>query len=183
MKKIRKWLQTIRQDILNGRYLDHYLTWLAVMVTIVIFLVDFLDIEENHPGITSSAILIVLSLVSFSIMQDRRQKDGQPAFISSNDEKTSDCICEYIENNKVRHARLIQYSGIYATRVIKRLLEKGATVELLLQHPDAVSKSPGFKNIQLSKMTTFYQQYETDFLNNKNLRFKYYKEPRPLSGE
>jgi hypothetical protein len=112
-----------------------------------------------------------------SLINSFRHKSQLSVNISSDNNANVDYLCDYIAKNKISEARLIQYSGDMVRRVVEKLLEKGARVELLLQHP---SKAPN--QYQIEKMASFHHRVKHDFRNNQNLVIRYYKEPASLKG-
>jgi hypothetical protein len=95
--------------------------------------------------------------------------------IYADNDEYNDYLCKYIASHDVKKAQLIQYSGDYVRRVVTKLLEKGADVELLLQHP-----SKSLNEYQLRKLVLFEQRSTIDFKNDNKLAVRYYDEPASL---
>ncbi len=68
-----RYFKLILQDIRSGRNIDIYAT---IFVVILVALVDILNISSQE--FISSAILLVLALVSSSLLQDRRILQAVP---------------------------------------------------------------------------------------------------------
>lgn len=81
-------------------------------------------------------------------------------------------IANFISNNQIKEAKMIQYSGHMVQGSISRLLKKNINVRLLLQHP-----SMAINHFQIIKMKNFYNWLTTDCDNKNFLEIKYYKEP------
>jgi len=161
------------------RNIDLYLTiFVGLAVAVLNFLadVDNPDVSKVVSKAVPSMTLAILSLLAFSLLQDRH-KSQLSVTISSDNNANVDYLCDYTAKNKISEARLIQYSGDMIRRVVEKLLEKGARVELLLQHP---SKAPN--QYQIEKMASFQHRVKHDFRNNQNLVIRYYKEPASLKG-
>ncbi len=165
-------LRSIWEDIRVARNIELYFSMFLAFVVVV------LDIFSDLPFLSqavSSATLTILAVVAYSLLQDRH-KSSVPVLISSNNNANVDYLCNYITTNNISRARLIQYSGDMIKQVIGKLLERGATVELLLQHP-----SKALNQVQIEKMATFQHWVEND-LNSRNLVIRYYKEPAAVRG-
>lgn len=142
-----RYFKLILQDIRSGRNIDIYAT---IFVVILVALVDILNISSQE--FISSAILLVLALVSSSLLQDRRSNQP-PVTICSNNETNMNYLFQYIATHRTSKAQLIQYSGDMARQVIEKLLDEGAKVELLLQHPNKA-----FNKFQSDKIALFYKR-------------------------
>lgn len=99
-------------------------------------------------------------------------RSGSSIVICANDDTNVDHLCKDIEANAFVKAKMIQYSGDMVRRIIAKLLERDAKVELLLQHP-----SKALNSYQLDKMALFHQRAGVDFKNRQNLAIRYYSEP------
>ncbi|MGB3672036.1 MAG: hypothetical protein WA783_21845 [Phormidesmis sp.] len=166
-----RYFKLILQDIRSGRNIDIYAT---IFVVILVALVDILNISSQE--FISSAILLVLALVSSSLLQDRRSNQP-PVTICSNNETNMNYLFQYIATHRTSKAQLIQYSGDMARQVIEKLLDEGAKVELLLQHPNKA-----FNKFQSDKIALFYKRVSIDFRNKNNLVVRYYKESASIRG-
>ena len=171
MIKMTGMIEKIIKDLRSGRNIELYVN---ILVATVITILGLFNVVSS--GIVSTATLTVLALVSFGLLQDRNQKEV-PFIVHSDNNDNLDFICDYISKNNTKHAKLIQYSGDMARSVIDKLLEKGARVDLLLQHPEnALNK------VQLQKMAAFQVRVRNDYRNGQNLIIKYYKEPASMRG-
>jgi len=166
-------LRSIWEDIKARRNIELYISIFLALTVAALSL--FPEIAITSQAVTS-ATLAILALVAFSLLQDRR-KSHFPIAISSDNNTNIDHLCDYVVENNISRARMIQYSGDMIRRVVEKLLEKGATVELLIQHP---SKAPN--QFQIEKMASFQHRAKYDFKNNQNLIIRYYKETASLKG-
>jgi hypothetical protein len=166
-------LRSIWEDIRVVRNIELYLSIFLALVVVT------LNIFSDLPFVSqavSSATLTILALVAYGLLQDR-WKSTVYINISSDNKANMDYLCDYIIANKISKARLIQYSGDMVRRVVENLLERGVTVELLLQHP-----SKALNQVQIEKMASFQHRVENDIKNSQNLAIRYYKEPAAVKG-
>lgn len=106
--------------------------------------------------------------------------------ISSNNDRNTDSLCQYIQANQITKARLIQYSGDNAQRILRELLEKRVEVQLLLHHPGELLRDleEPLNVYQLGKVQVFQRRMilSDSFLNKECLSIRYYKEPPSVRG-
>lgn len=167
---MKRQLNLVFQDIRNGRNLETYIT---IGVATIVALLSILGIY--HPKVISAVTLMVLAAVSYSLLQDRRS-NIIPVTICNKNDINMNYIFQYIGKHKTKKARLIQYSGYMARQVIEKLLEEGATVELLLQHSGCA-----LNDLQKNKIMLFKEAI-VDLPNKRNLTVKYYKESASMRG-
>jgi hypothetical protein len=167
--------RNIWADIKARRNIDLYITIFLGFVVAVLNLFADTDDPDVRKRV-ASVTLALLAAIAFSLLQDRH-KSHVSVTISSDNNANVDYLCDYIAENKISRARLIQYSGDMIRRVVEKLLEKGVSVELLLQHP-----SKALNQFQIEKMASFQHRVKNDFRNNQNLIIRYYKETASVKG-
>ncbi len=159
-----------------GLHIDLYIT---ILLAGSVAILEFLHVIDAK--ILASATLATLALVANSLIRIGRRI--QPRItICDDDHLNVDQLCEYIKTNKVKKARLIQYSGNKVTKVVQALLKMGARVDLLLQEPCSISQSPELCDFQIAQMRSFLGAAKHDFKNPQNLNIRFYSEQASLRG-
>jgi hypothetical protein len=126
-------------------------------------------------SISFAILFLILSLIQDYL--DELSK-GTTIQIFRNQQSTNYSLQEYIKGNKVKSARFIEYDGESVKPVVIELLEKGASVELLLQHPDhAISQ------YQRNKIVHQIMTKDKEFLGfESQLSIFYYQDVASVRG-
>lgn len=167
-----KFLRIVWKDLKMGNHINIYITELGALV---IFILSALGILKE-PTAIYYATLAVLVIVLYNTLKILRGTQPQ-ILISKDNDVNVNHLCEYVAANKIVKAQMIQYSGDMVRGLIEKLLNRGAKVELLLQHPDNM-----INQFQKTKMNTVLATVKNDFKDFHNLSIRYYKEPASIKA-
>lgn len=134
--------------------------------------------------------LIVFTLILaphvYIIIRLLINRDHAGLKVVMDDVECMDLLLNYIEENSIAEAKLVQYSGDKVKPLIKKLLEKNIKVYLLLHDPisplSRLNPQDEMNKFQKIKRMAFMNDFKNEFKNPENLHIYYYDEPASLKA-